>query len=292
LKKTLKLADYEDLINLRDIYSSKTLIFDSKSELVNLLLESLVKDNYKHLSFTDRRSLLRGSLNSLRPNSLGKDEICYLDTLLQMELNEKRVIDTEMITANNTVFVNGTKISVWMGDITSIKIDAIVNAANSQLLGCFHPLHKCIDNAIHSGAGVLLRDDCYKIMQLQNMPEPTGNAKITRGYNLPAKYVLHTVGPIIENKVTPDQEKELENCYTSCLEMCKNMGDIESIAFCCISTGVFGYPQKEASEVAYRTVLNWLKNNPGVLKNIVFNVFTQRDLELYSRLSGKNDGQK
>jgi len=174
---------------------------------------------------------------------------------------------------------------LWKGDITTLQVDAIVNAANDQLLGCFLPFHKCIDNAIHSAAGPRLREACYKLMRKQGHPEPTGRAQITPGYFLPAKYVLHTVGPIVSHKQpTPLQEDQLASCYTSCLELAAANGDIENIAFCCISTGVFGYPPELAVKVAVRTVFNWLAAHPDSrVKKVIFNVFSDADYQIYQK---------
>ncbi|MGL5273412.1 MAG: protein-ADP-ribose hydrolase [Phocaeicola sp.] len=169
---------------------------------------------------------------------------------------------------------------LWQGDITRLKVDAIVNAANSALLGCFVPMHRCIDNAIHSAAGAQLRISCNALMQ--GGAEPTGDAKITKGYNLPARYVLHTVGPIVTNgKPTPKQEEELAKCYHSCLTLANEYG-VESIAFCCISTGEFGFPQQRAAEIAVSTVLNYLESEESIsIKKIIFNVFKDEDLSIY-----------
>ena len=174
---------------------------------------------------------------------------------------------------------------LWKGDITTLQVDAIVNAANEQLLGCFLPFHKCIDNAIHSAAGPRLREACYKLMRHQGHAEKTGGAKITPGYFLPAKYVLHTVGPIVGwQQPTPLQEEQLAACYTNCLDVAAANGDIESIAFCCISTGVFGYPPELAVKVALRTVFSWLAANPhSTVQKVIFNVFSDADYQIYQK---------
>ncbi|MEM9777405.1 MAG: protein-ADP-ribose hydrolase, partial [Chloroflexota bacterium] len=176
------------------------------------------------------------------------------------------------------------QIALWQGDITSLKVDGIVNAANNRLLGCFQPLHSCIDNAIHTQAGVQLRDDCQTIMQKQAVPEPTGIAKITRAYNLPSKFVLHTVGPIVQGALTAKHDSDLRSAYTSCLDLSAEIDVIRSLAFCCISTGVFGYPQDKAAATAYQTVCSWLDQHPGRFDHIIFNVFTDQDRVLYESL--------
>ena len=163
---------------------------------------------------------------------------------------------------------------IWQGDITRLRVDAIVNAANSQMLGCFHPLHKCIDNAIHSAAGVQLREECHQLMLQQGHPEETGTAKITKAYNLPCKHVIHTVGPIIPNGIPTDYQKEqLASCYRNIMA-CADENGLESVAFCCISTGEFRFPNQSAAEIAVKTVKDYLLAHPNAsLKHIVFNVF-------------------
>ena len=165
-----------------------------------------------------------------------------------------------------------------------LRADAIVNAANSALLGCFHPCHGCIDNAIHSAAGLQLREKCDAIMTAQGCPEPNGRAKLTRAYNLPARYVLHTVGPIIYGRVTRRDREELASCYRSCLELAAEHG-LESVAFCCISTGEFHFPNEEAAGIAVETVTEFLRQNRSVRK-VIFNVFKDMDAKIYRNLLG------
>ena len=171
---------------------------------------------------------------------------------------------------------------LWQGDITRLKVDAIVNAANAQLLGCFHPLHKCIDNAIHSAAGVQLREECHQLMQQQGHLEPTGTAKITKAYNLPCKHVIHTVGPIIPNGIpTAFQQEQLASCYRSILQLADEKR-LESVAFCCISTGEFRFPNQLAAEIAVKTVSDFFVEHPGSsIKQVVFNVFKDMDKRIY-----------
>ena len=168
------------------------------------------------------------------------------------------------------------------GDITRLRVDAIVNAANAQMLGCFHPLHKCIDNAIHSAAGVQLREECHRLMQQQGHPEPTGQAKITKSYNLPCKYVIHTVGPIIPNGIpTESQKEQLASCYRNIM-VCADENGLESVAFCCISTGEFCFPNQLAAEIAVQTVKDYLTAHPDCsVKQVVFNVFKDEDRDIY-----------
>lgn len=179
-------------------------------------------------------------------------------------------------------------LAVWRGDITSLEVDAIVNAANSELLGCFVPFHACIDNAIHSAAGPRLREECGRLMAAQGAPEATGTAKLTRGYHLPARHVLHTVGPIVPRGAGPSaaQEAQLASCYCACLDLAATVAEVRSVAFCCISTGVFGYPQEPAARVALAAVQGWQAAHPRRMVRVVFNVFTGRDEAIYAALLG------
>ena len=174
------------------------------------------------------------------------------------------------------------KIYLWKGDITTLKCGAIVNAANSGMAGCYRPCHNCIDNCIHTFAGVRLRLKCAEIMKAQGHEEPTGTARITPAYDLPCQYVIHTVGPIVQGRLTEKHCELLKSCYQSCLELAVQSG-IKSLAFCCISTGVFGFPQDKAAEIAVQTVREFLKNHDI---EVIFNVFTEKDYKIYSRLLG------
>lgn len=175
------------------------------------------------------------------------------------------------------------RISLWQGDLTTLRCDAIVNAANSALLGCFQPNHSCIDNIIHSLAGVQLRLACHAIMQAQGHEEATGTAKITPAYNLPSRYVLHTVGPIISGALCEEDCALLKSCYQACLSLA-SAHQLQSIAFCCISTGVFHFPPQEAAEIAVKTVMDFLDNTPTSIKQVIFNVFTDNDYQIYQNL--------
>lgn len=173
---------------------------------------------------------------------------------------------------------------LWRGDITTLAVDAIVNAANSQMLGCWVPGHRCIDNAIHTYSGVQLRAECARLMEEQGAEEPTGMAKITPAYNLPCKRVIHTVGPIANGNPTNPHRAQLASCYTNCLGLAASEG-LASIAFCCISTGVFGFPQREAARIAVRTVKEWLGSH-GSEMCVVFNAFSETDERIYRELLG------
>lgn len=176
------------------------------------------------------------------------------------------------------------RLSLWQGDITTLKADAIVNAANSQLLGCFAPLHACIDNCIHTMAGVELREKCYEIMVAQGKDEETGKAKITPGYNLPSRSVIHTVGPIVGGILTSRDKILLASCYNSVLNLAGE-NDLESVAFCCISTGVFHFPPEKAAKIAVETTQKWLgENKSSSVKKVIFNVFKDSDKEIYKKI--------
>ncbi len=215
-------------------------------------------------------------MNIRMPNEVSSEFLNVQDDFLTAETLNKNLTSVEDIGE-----VKG-KLMLWKGDISTLKVDAIVNAANSKLLGCFVPLHNCIDNVIHSAAGIQLRDECNTIMKIQDKDEEVGKAKITGAYNLPSKYVIHTVGPAIPQGSEPsyDDCNALANCYKSCLEVA-NYNKIESIAFCCISTGVFNFPQKIASKIAIETVEEYLKSNETSLKHVIFNVFTDDDYLIY-----------
>lgn len=174
------------------------------------------------------------------------------------------------------------EIYLWKGDITTLRCDAIVNAANSQMLGCFCPCHGCIDNQIHTFSGIQLRLACNELMKEQGYDEPVGRAKITPAYNLPCRFVLHTVGPIIQDRVTKKDEKLLACCYASCLEMAKENG-IKSIAFCCISTGEFHFPNEKAAEIAIKSIKGFKERTKSKMK-VIFNVFKEKDYDIYRRL--------
>lgn len=225
--------------------------------------------------------MMRTLLNVRPPHPVSEDLIKAQDRELQRQLADKGIVALSDIMPCR---VDG-RLRLWQGDITRLQVDAIVNAANSALLGCFVPMHRCIDNAIHSAAGVQLRLACDRLMQAQGHPEPTGRAKITDGYNLPARYVLHTVGPIVrDTEPTPRQERQLADCYRSCLALA-DAHDLQSIAFCCISTGEFGFPQKRAAEIAVSTVRAYLDATVATgINSVIFNVFKDDDLSIYRNL--------
>lgn len=253
---------------------------ERRNYLINKLLAEQVqyKDIAAPQSKAEQKRLLRALMNVRAPKPIGEDFLKIQDEYLQTELSEKGVTDIADLTP-----VEG-EIYLWRGDITTLKCGAIVNAANSGMTGCYQPCHNCIDNCIHTFAGVRLRLECAKIMEKQGYEEPTGQAKITPAYNLPCEYVVHTVGPIVSGKLTAEHCRLLKSCYQSCLELAVQNG-IDSIAFCCISTGVFGFPKQEAAEIAVQTVRDFLKSHRI---KVIFNVFGSEDYDIYRKILGKN----
>ena len=264
----------------------------SREERVKNLIEYLKKENPGYASLQEpvsaheQRRLLRSLMNTRWPGWASEEFYEMQDELLKEENEERGIVSVEDIALIEDEYPcyeikNSKRISLWQGDITRLKIDAIVNAANSQLLGCFVPCHGCIDNVIHSAAGIQLRNECAEIMAAQGHDEPTGKAKITKGYNLPAKHVIHTVGPIVGMEVTEKQKEQLKSCYLSCLKLAEK-SNLKSIAFCCISTGEFHFPNKLAAQIAVETVDRYLSGSK--LERVVFNVFKDQDMNVYRKL--------
>lgn len=286
----LTLSDYAQAIALHDDYPAMSLSLSQSKEqaLVEQLLQELrdvltrlgVKD-YAHYDAKTKRTLLDAAITVLPPNTLSESGINRLNQLLQSELSKRELFDANTLAQTPFFKVGDTKVVLWQGDITTLKVDAIVNAANNQLLGCFQPQHKCIDNAIHNRAGVQLRNDCHTIMSKQGHVEATGDAKVTRAYNLPSNYVIHTVGPIVQGEVTTQDKTLLASCYNSVLDVTKEVDAIRSIAFCAISTGVFGYPIEQTAPIAIQTASDWLKQHLNQLDIVIFNVFSTRDFHIY-----------
>lgn len=227
-----------------------------------------------------QRRLLR-SLMNLRPPLPPDPRFLRLqDALLSREREERGVVDVRALPPAGA----DPRLILWQGDITRLNADAIVNAANSALLGCFHPCHGCVDNAIHSAAGLQLRGACKELMDAQGREEPVGRAKVTPGYNLPARYVLHTVGPYVAGELTEAHRRALASCYRACLEAAAEAG-CRSVAFCCVSTGEYRFPNREAAETAVGTVRAWLETDRRV-ERVIFNVFKDVDAGLYRALLG------
>lgn len=243
----------------------------SLDRLIEILSEER-REKIPPLSESEKPQYFRALCNLRIPNPATEEFIKLQDEYLSEQTQKRGIVNVA-----NLDYRGG--IALWQGDITCLNSDAIVNACNSKLLGCFQPLHNCIDNCIHSFAGIQVRLDCQKIMQ--GGDEPNGQVKVTGAYNLPSKYIFHTVGPIVAKKVTAQNESDLQSCYISCLEKAKEM-NLKSIAFCCLSTGVFGYPKYEACALAVRTVKAWLVQSSYNIK-IIFNIFTDEDKKFYER---------
>ena len=226
----------------------------------------------------EQRLLLRALMNVRTARGCSADFLRVQDEYLRAELDAKGITDVDSLTP-----VRGG-LYIWRGDITTLRCDAIVNAANSGMTGCYIPNHRCIDNCIHSYAGVELREYCAELMRRQGHEEPTGQAKITPAFNLPCRYVLHTVGPIIDGHVTKKDKELLVSCYRSCLKLAAE-NNLESVAFCCISTGEFHFPNERAAEIAVKTVGDFIQKETSVRK-VIFNVFKDRDEEIYRKLLG------
>lgn len=250
------------------------------------LMEALLGEDPKYAGVgipsdpQEQDRLIRALFNVRPPKAASAALLAAQDVYLQDLLAQKGITDAETLSPTP----GDERIVLWQGDITTLKADAIVNAANSALLGCFVPNHGCIDNAIHTFAGVQLRLSCDALMRAQGHPEPTGQAKITPGYNLPSRFVLHTVGPIIGRGVTDSDRALLASCYRACLALAAENG-LTSVAFCCISTGEFHFPNEEAARIAVDTVKDYLGKDPRINK-VIFNVFKDIDHGIYQRLLG------
>ena len=223
--------------------------------------------------------LLRSLFNVRPPYPASPEFLDIQDEYLGEMIRERGITDGDSLPPA----ASDPRLVLWQGDITSLRCDAIVNAANSALLGCWQPCHSCIDNIIHSFAGVQLRIKCSELMEAQGHEEETGKAKITPAYNLPSKFVLHTVGPIILGELEEEDCRLLADCYRSCLSLAAENG-LRSVAFCCISTGVFRFPPERAAEIAVKTVKAFLDHSETSLKRVIFNVFKDRDWEIYSNI--------
>ena len=231
---------------------------------------------------SEQRMLLRSLMNVREPVPASSEFLKIQDEYLGELIKSRGITELEDLTALNSR--GGGDFYLWRGDITLLKVDAIVNAANSGMTGCWQPCHSCIDNCIHTFSGIQLRAECADIMRKQGHEEPTGRAKITRAYNLPCSFVLHTVGPIISGALTKADCELLASCYKSCLELADENG-VKSIAFCCISTGVFHFPAERAAEIAVSTVEEWKARKKSPMK-IVFNVFSEKDEAIYKQTLG------
>ena len=255
----------------------------TQSQRRSYLIEKLLQERREYMGVSlpteeEQRRLLRGLMNLRPPAPVSGEFLQVQDAYFQERLKERGVTKLEALTPVQP------GLYLWQGDITTLEVDAIVNAANSGMTGCYVPCHGCIDNAIHTYAGVQLRLECAEIMRKQGHEEETGHAKITGGYNLPCRYVLHTVGPIVSGTLTKEHEQQLASCYRSCLDLAAE-NNCESLAFCCISTGEFHFPNEKAAEIAVETVKQWQARHPQQLE-VIFNVFKNSDREIYEQLLG------
>ncbi|HRR36867.1 MAG TPA: protein-ADP-ribose hydrolase [Clostridia bacterium] len=260
-----------------------------QEERLDYLVEEFKADSGEYIDLNtpdnreEKRRILRSLMNIRMPKEMSPEVLKVQDEYLTERAAEKGVVNLSDI----PVIRDG--LSIWQGDITRLSVDAIVNAANSQMLGCFVPMHTCIDNCIHTFAGVQLRSECNRQMSElrirygRDYEQPTAVPMLTDAYNFPAKKVVHVVGPIVQYKLTPGLEKDLADCYKNTLDMCADNG-LKSVAFCCISTGVFRFPNKRAAEIAVSTVTEWLHSNSGKVERVIFNVFKDEDKTIYEKL--------
>ncbi len=264
------------------------------NDKTDVLLNELKEDSGRYenletdgLNAWEKKDVIRSLVNIRMPRSVPAKLLELEDDYLQEELAVKGIVSLSDIP------VLADKVSLWQGDITRLKVGAIVNAANSQMLGCFVPCHKCIDNAIHSAAGMRLRAECDHIMKRRRAlhggeyEEPTGTATLTRAYNLPCDYVIHTVGPIVHGGLNDALRQDLRNCYENVLKCCVE-NQITSVAFCCISTGEFHFPNDEAAKIAWETVCEFLRTHAECMERVIFNVYQDKDREIYERLLSKS----
>ena len=269
----------------------------TQEERLDYLVEAFKADSgeYKDLltpADTDgKRRILRSLMNIRMPGEMASEVLEVQDEYLRERIRENGIVTlAEICTAadRGSTHPFADRICVWQGDITRLEVDAVVNAANSQMLGCFVPMHTCIDNCIHTFAGVQLRAECGRRMQElrarygNDYEQPTAVPMLTDGYNLPAKKVIHIVGPIVQYQLTAQLEEDLAACYRNTLDMCLENG-LESVAFCCISTGVFRFPNRRASEIAVKTVTDWFGAHPDTVIRVIFNVFKDIDRDYYEQ---------
>lgn len=270
------------------------------SKTADIFLKKLKEDSPKYsgletdgYSLEEKKNTIRSLMNIRMPGGLPDELTDLQDEYLQEELKVKGTVTLSDISTIKEQFnsqsPHAEKVSLWQGDITRLEVGAIVNAANSQMLGCFVPCHRCIDNAIHSAAGMQLREECNHIMSRRrieygrNYEEPTGTATLTAGYNLPCDYVIHTVGPIVYGRLHDKLCRDLQNCYENVLQCCLEH-HIKSVAFCCISTGEFHFPNDKAAEIAWKTVTAFLEKHGDCMERIIFNVFKDSDKNIYEKV--------
>jgi O-acetyl-ADP-ribose deacetylase (regulator of RNase III) len=271
----------------------------TQEERLDYLVKAFKTDSGEYRNFAipnsieGKKRILRSLMNIRMPGEMDEAVLAVQDEYLRSRAEEKGIVTLPDIPTAKEAFGSERRfadtISLWQGDITRLKVDAIVNAANSQMLGCFIPMHTCIDNTIHTFAGVQLREECNRQMEQlreehgRDYEQPTAVPMLTDAYNLPAKKVIHIVGPIVQYSLTEKLEADLSACYKNTLDMCLENG-LKSVAFCCISTGVFRFPNKRAAEIAVAAVERWLGEHSGEMEQIVFNVFKDEDREYYEEL--------
>ena len=255
-------------------------LFEERGE-ANQAADLKRRDSESELTDEQLWNLFRALVNTRQPEPASPEFLTAQNKLLRSLIEEAGITSVD---ETRTTPIDA-RIRLWRGDITTLAADGIVNAANAQMLGCWIPGHYCIDNAIHTYAGVQLRIACNDIMQAQGHAEPTGTAKVTDAFNLPSEYIVHTVGPIANGRPTKQHERQLASCYESCLDAAASR-DMRSLAFCCISTGVFGFPQEAAAKIAVATVRAWLGDHPDTPMAVIFNVFSEADEKIYESLLG------
>ncbi len=277
----LSFSEYRSAIDLSPYPRPALLDRAACTEACDTLLKFLLRERGLIAAFSAtyerKRRLVRGYMNERPAHPVPSDILAVQDALFWTESVERGIVSPQDFPDRKP------GIALWEGDITRLAADGIVNAANKGLLGCFLPDHNCIDNVIHSAAGMQLRGDCAKILALQGREEDCGECKLTRAYNLPARYVLHTVGPMIWHSVEERQRAQLRSCYISCLNTAEEAG-LSSLAFCCISTGVFSFPREEAAEIAVGAVLNWKMRHPESRVRVIFNTFLPEDTQIYHNI--------
>jgi len=260
----------------------------TQSERLDYLVEAFIEDSKEYSDLRipndpeEKRRILRSLMNIRMPSPMSEEVLALQDDYLAERNREKGIV-----TLNDIPEIKDG-LSIWQGDITRLAVDAIVNAANSQMLGCFVPMHSCIDNCIHSFAGIQLRNECNEKMKVKRIQygedyeQPTAVPMLTEAYNLPAKKIVHVVGPIVSGRLTADLENDLADCYANTLDLCKDSG-LRSVAFCCISTGVFHFPNRKAAQIAVKTVREWMKRYPDSMDRVIFNAFKDEDRRHYEQ---------
>ncbi len=267
----------------------------TQKERLDFLVEEFKADSirYRDLETPEdtvgKKRILRSLMNIRMPGQMDARVVEVQDEYLKERIRENGIVtlpEIPTIAEQGSSHPFADKLSIWQGDITRLSVGAIVNAANSQMLGCFVPMHTCIDNCIHTFAGIQLRAECSRKMEQlrirygNDYEQPTAVPMLTGGYNLPAKKVIHIVGPIVEGRLTKGLEQDLADCYKNTLDLCLE-NNIRSAAFCCISTGVFRFPNRRAAEIAVKTVTDWLSGHPDAMERVIFNVFKDEDKAYY-----------